>query len=43
VSLSGAGFFDSHRQLQGSVITMQIYDGTQKTEEQMNFSPTMMR
>ncbi|MDY0094969.1 MAG: EAL domain-containing protein [Candidatus Vecturithrix sp.] len=37
VSLSGAGFFDSHRQLQGSVITMQDMTERKKTEEQMKF------
>lgn len=37
VSISGAGFFDSHSKLQGSVITLQDITERKKTEEEIRF------
>jgi diguanylate cyclase (GGDEF)-like protein/PAS domain S-box-containing protein len=37
VSISGAGFFDSHGKLQGSVITIQDITVHKKTEEEIKF------
>jgi len=37
VSISGAGFFDSHGKLQGSVITLQDITERKKTEEEIRF------